>query len=301
MSGRSGMHGTSKKRSRRALWRWSVAAGTAASRLTAGRRALPDFLIVGGQRCGTTSLARALKDHPQVEFPRLAKGVHYFDTGFDHSLGWYRAHFPTRTAVQRDGRRAGGLVRVGEASPYYLFHPDAARRVHATLPDARVVALLRDPVKRAWSQYHHEHTRGFEDLPFTEAIAREPERLAGVDELLCAEPSAQSPDHQHHSYLARGRYAEQLRRYIELLGRERVLVCFSEELFSDPEPVLEQVQHFLGIRVLPLALSRENPSDSAPLPEAVAAELRRHFAEPDAELAELLGRPLPWPSAGARP
>ena len=133
---------------------------------TAGRRALPNMLIVGGQRCGTTTLYKALSEHPSFLGPNLRKGVHYFDLNFDESVDWYRAHFPTKSAVESVQHRTGDPVVVGESSPYYMWHPLAPDRIARTLPGVRVVVLLRDPVERAYSAHAHELARGFETEPF---------------------------------------------------------------------------------------------------------------------------------------
>ncbi len=92
---------------------------------------LPGFLIVGAQRCGTTSMYRALSEHPAVRKAVLHKGVHYFDMNYDHGLAWYRAHFPLRAGA---GARGGAGAVTFESSPYYMFHPLAAQRIAADLP-----------------------------------------------------------------------------------------------------------------------------------------------------------------------
>ncbi|MGH3138604.1 MAG: sulfotransferase, partial [Gaiellales bacterium] len=135
------------------------AAFVGARMVNAGSRPLPDFLIIGAQRCGTTSLYRYLEKHPQVIGAAPSKGVHYFDVHHERSLRWYRAHFPTRR--RRD--RAGGGAVTGEASPYYVFHPHGPDRVRAAVPNVRLILMLRDPVIRAFSQYQQEYARGFED------------------------------------------------------------------------------------------------------------------------------------------
>ena len=130
--------------------------------------------MIGTQRGGTTSLYRHLVAHPQVESATPSKGVHYFDKEPDKSLNWYRAHFP----LARDG----GPIS-GEGSPYYLFHPLVPARVAEALPDVRVIAMLRDPVERAYSAYKQEYARGFEDAEtFERALELEPERLDGEEE-----------------------------------------------------------------------------------------------------------------------
>ncbi|MFC3994835.1 sulfotransferase family protein [Nocardiopsis sediminis] len=254
-------------------------------------RALPTFLIAGGQRCGTTSLFKALVRHPQVAGPTLRKGVHYFDTGYPRGLDWYRAHFPLAATL-----RARGRVAVGESSPYYLFHPLAAERIARDLPGVRVIVLLRDPVERAYSAHAHELARGFETEPFGRALELEDERLAGAEELLRADPAARSHHHRHHAYLRRGHYADQLQRLEKHIGRDRLHVVESEEFFADPEPVFAGITDFLGIaRADGIGVERHNARPrSSPMPEALRERLRSHFADADRRLAEWWGRTPSW-------
>ena len=163
-----------------------------AGRLTSGARTTPDVLIVGGQRCGTTSLFKTLRQHPAVLPPVLHKGVHYFDTGYPRGMGWYRAHFPLRATAARVQRRTGVRPITVESSPYYMFHPLAAERIDRDLPGVKVLVLLRDPVERAYSAHAHELARGFETEDFRTALDLEEERLDGEVERLLADPGYRS-------------------------------------------------------------------------------------------------------------
>jgi hypothetical protein len=261
---------------------------------TASRRALPDFLVVGGQRCGTTSLYRYLDQHPSVLFPRLTKGTHWFDEEYHRSERWYRSNFPLER-VRADRRAAsGGPVVVGEACPYYMFHPAVPGRIAEHLPEVKVVAILRDPVARAWSAYHHEHRRGYETLGFADALDAEEGRLAGADDALTAGPTRHL-SHQHHGYVARGRYAEQVERLWAHLGRERCLVLYSADLERDPSAVMQRVHEVLGIPLRPTPTTdRWNSQDIAPISTELQARLRAEFAASDGWLAEHLEEPPPW-------
>src|SRR5690606_26180800 len=180
---------------------------------------LPSFLIVGGQRCGTTSMYRALAQHPAILKAVLHKGVHYFDTGYHHDLAWYRAHFPLRRTARAVAARTGLQPMTFESSPYYLYHPLAAERIAADLPDVKLIVLVRDPVERAYSHHAHEVARGFEPVTdFAAALELEPMRLAGAEERLLA--GGYSRSHQHHAYLSRGRYVGHLTR-LEKRSEER--------------------------------------------------------------------------------
>lgn len=272
----------------------AVQAAQVMARPTAALRSMPDYLILGGQRCGTTSLHFYLSQHPGVLPARLTKGVHWFDVAYGQSPAWYRSHFPLDAVRDRAARRLGYRPITGEGSPAYLFHPFVPGRVRLQMPDARVIALLRDPSARAWSAYHHERKRGFEELSFVDALDAEPSRLAGQAERLAA-PDGHSYEFTHHGYVARGRYAEQLERWFEALGREQVLVLFTTDLDRDPITTMGQVHRFLGLPSVPPDVhGRWNKQDTRELAPELRARLHEAFAEPDRRLADLLGGDLPW-------
>jgi sulfotransferase family protein len=266
---------------------------------TARARLIPEFLIIGAERAGTTSLYRYLVQHPQVMPLTLGrKGAHYFDTNFEKGVRWYRSHFPSALAAGARARRAGtDRVVTGEGCPYYLFHPLVPQRAHALLPDARLILMLRAPVSRAYSHYQHEVARGFEHLPFEEAIDAEPERLAGEEERLRRDPGYQSFSHQHHSYLARGRYVEQIRRWQAYYPSECMLVIDSTTFFSFPDAGFREVSRFLGLEELSLpGYGRMNARSYGEMPSQMRERLRDHFTEPNRQLERYLGRSFPWAS-----
>jgi hypothetical protein len=247
-------------------------------------RALPQAVILGAQKSGTSSLHHYLVQHPGVIAP-LRKEVHYFDLNLARGEGWYRAHF---------GRRGEPGLNL-DSSPYYLFHPAVPSRLHVLLPDVRLIVLLRDPVRRAYSHYWHERDKDRESLAFEEAIAAEPGRIDAAHERLASGALELSAMHQHCSYLARGRYAEQLERWYALYPRERVLVLRFEDLVHDPLAVLNRTLGFLGLPAAgSVRLEARNTRRYPPMAEATASRLREYFAPHNARLEKLLGRPLGW-------
>jgi hypothetical protein len=261
------------------------ARGRFLSRLaTAHMRSLPEFIMIGGQKCGTTSLFQYLQQHPSVSKVYVEE-VHYFDLNYGRGINWYRAHFPMR----------GDGAMSGDDSPYYIFHPLVPKRVARDLPDVRLIALLRNPVDRAYSHYYHELRRGRETLPFEEALEREEERLEGEVSRMQADPGYNSFDHQRYSYLARGRYAEQLERWYDLFPRDRLLVLQSEEMFRDPGPVYEQVLDFLGLpRAEPPEFGVFNVGRYPPMDGTTRRRLEDLFEPHNAVLFKLLGREFDW-------
>lgn len=258
--------------------------------MTAGSRALPDFIIIGAQRAGTTSLYNYLVEHERI-LPSHSKEVHFFDNHYGRGLGWYRAHFPTRRSMAGDG-----LSRVtGEATPYYMFHPHAPGRIADSIPEVRLIVLLRDSIDRAISHHQHEVRMGVEKLSFADAVEAEPRRLAGEMERLENDPGYYSFNLQHYSYLARGEYAAQLRRWLDLFPREQILALKSEDFYAEPALALEQTFHFLGLTPQPQASYRKyNEGRYEPMSGELRRRLEEHFAPHNRELAHVLGPQFTW-------
>lgn len=256
---------------------------------------VPGFLIVGAQRCGTTSLYRAMSQHPAVLKAVLHKGVHYFDTHYGRGMSWYRAHFPLKARARRVERTTGTTALTFESSPYYMFHPLAAERIARDLPGVKLLVLVRDPVERAYSAHAHESARGFETEPFQRALELEDERLHGEAQRIAADPAYVSLSHQHHAYRERGKYSDQLSRLAQLFGKDRIHVVDSGDFFTTPEPVYDAVVEFLGLphRGYP-DFDRHNARPRESMPPALRAELGRYFAPYDHRLADWLGHRPSW-------
>ncbi len=267
----------------------------AVAQATSHWRSLPDFIVVGGQRCGTTSLFKNLAEHPQVLRPGVEKGVDYFTLHYWQDLDWYRGHFPLTSLAQARRRHAGGPV-VFEACTYYMFHPFALERLAADLPDVKIVAMLRDPVERAFSAFKHEVARGFETVTdFGEALALEETRLEGEVEKMRTDLHYESHPHRHQAYRARGQYAEQLQRAYDLFPAEHIHVCDSESYFAEPHEEYTKIREFLGLRdFVPPRFDQFNARPSKPMPPDLKAMLQEHYRPHDEALFELLGRRPRW-------
>jgi len=186
---------------------------------------LPNFLVVGAMKCGTSSMARHLGSHPSV-FMAAEKEVNFFDVNFDRGVDWYRRHFD---GVQDE-------IAVGESTPY-LYHPDTARRMASVLPDARLILLLRNPVDRAYSHYWHMRARGRETLEFADALDAEPERLTEGE-----------TSRLFFSYADRGHYIRDIRRLLEHYPRSALKVTLLEEMNDEAEATFRDVCRFLEVR-----------------------------------------------------
>jgi hypothetical protein len=262
-------------------------------RATSIARPLPNFLVIGAQKAGTTALYSYLRRHPMIMGPPW-KEVSFFDRHFWRGEAWYRGHFPNRLRVRSVGRRIGADPIVGEASPSYLFHPSAPERAARLLPDLRVIALVRNPVDRALSHYHHEVALGREPLAFEEALEQEEPRMEGeLDRML--DPKYFSHAWWNFTYLSRGRYADQLERWLDFVPRERLLILPSDDLLEQPSRAYAQVLAFLGaphheLESYPRIFVREY----AEMNPRTRAALRDYYAEPNRRLYDLVGSNLGW-------
>lgn len=270
-----------RKNPRLALW-WTF------HRLTTPFRALPDFLVVGTQKGGTTSLFNYLIQHPQALSP-LRKELKFFDSNYFRGLAWYRAHFPLKNKL----RAAHALT--GEASPYYMYHPTALERIHAALPSVKLIAILRNPVDRAYSHYQHMVRVGREDLTFEQALEAEPDRLAGEAEKIAADASYPQYRHIQYSYLERGRYAEQLQTLFRLFPKENILILKSEDLYADPAQVMKTSFSFLG---LPFQMGQyevfKQGTYKSGMDSATRQKLVEYFRPFNQQLYDLLGMKFDW-------
>ena len=268
---------------------------------TASWRFQPGFIVIGAQRCGTTSLFRALMAHPQVVRPAFHKGINYFDLNYQRGPRWYRGHFPVTGPARRKAARYGAPVAF-EASGYYLYHPFALERLAHDLPGVRLVAMLRDPVERAFSAYKHEYARGFERESFERALELEDGRLAGEIERMRDDPGYESFSHRHHSYRHRGHYAEQLERVFQFFPRAQVHVLDSAEFFAEPAQAYRSLQAFLGLQPFePALFGRYNARPGSAMVPGTRSMLQQYYAPHDERLAGLLGRSPSWMTTVVNP
>jgi sulfotransferase family protein len=263
-------------------------------RATAPLRPLPDFLIIGAQKAATTALYAYLRWHPGIIGPSF-KEVSFFDRHYSRGPSWYRAHLPARPRLWAVKQRHGEWPLVGEASPSYLFHPQAAERAAALMPQGKLIAVLRNPVDRAFSHYQHEVALGREQLSFEQALEAEGERMRGELERMTQNPSYFSYAWWNYTYTARGNYAEQLERWYEAFPREQMLVLISEQLLQEPAESYARTLEFLGVRPHELSsFPRIFAHDYVEMSARTRERLDREFEEPNRRLAVLLGRELPW-------
>ena len=208
------------------------------TRLFFGFKGIPRFLIIGAQKSGTTSLYNEIVSHPDVH-ETFRKEIVYFNIKHTkYSINWYFANFPS-----------SGEYCFGEATPDYLFDINAPSIISKYIPNVRLIVILRDPVERAVSQYFHEKRLGREKLPLKLALEKEDARLRS--EYFCIDDPAASysfRERQHFfSYSARGKYGEQLTRWLKFFPREQFHVIHFEDFKHNSSEALKTVFTFLDL------------------------------------------------------
>ena len=261
-------------------------------RLTARQRALPDFLIIGAQKAGTSSLFSYLAQHPKI-MPSSKKEVHYFDGGLQeavdtYALGenWYRSHFPYRTRLAQEE------ALTFEASPQYLYSPLVPQRIASRLPDAKLLAVLRNPVERAISHYYHEVRMGRENRPIEMA-------LDVTDAIASPDLSAfkyKDPTQINKSYITRGLYADQIKRYWQHFDPAQIHIVDSAQMKKDAT-FMEDVFTFLGITEqgprIDLSWQNVNTTKRGAV-ETISKQLSHLYHDPNEELFEILDVDFGW-------
>jgi hypothetical protein len=259
------------------------------------RGTLPDFIIIGAQKAGTTSLDAYLREHPDV-LPCARKEVQFFH-GRRYLWGedWYRRQFLNPADLNGTPEFSGRRLIGGEATPYYIFHPHVPERIAKMTPDAKLIALLRDPVARAYSQYQHNVRREKEQLSFADALKREEDVLPAEEERMLADPNHLSEIYHRWSYKRRGCYAEQIERYYRLFPREQLLIVKSEDFFERPQETYDQVLDFLGLTPFTLSsVTPINPGSYSAKTIPGENELRRFYEPHNRRLYDLIGRDMGW-------
>jgi hypothetical protein len=251
--------------------------------VTAQRRV--DFLVAGVQKGGTTALFDYLSDWPALQLPAV-KEAHFFDD--EERVDWSAPdYFAYHTLFRDDGRLWG------EATPIYLYWPNALERIAAYNPAIKLILVFRDPIERAWSHWKMEYARGKERDPFAWCIREGRARMAAG--------TPYPGFHRVYSYVERGFYGRQLARVKALFGREQLLLLTSDQLRHDPATTLGRIADFLGVptpdeaiapRLSRTAARIEYPSTLAP--EDVAF-LQRQFKDEMSRYHELDGPQLGFP------
>ena len=255
-------------------------------------RALPDFIIIGTQKAGTTSLYAYLCQHPQILSP-ASKETHFFDGDilpgedkFEKGEPWYRSHFPRKSTLGID-------KKTFEATPFYLFNPLVPKRIFDLIPKVKLIVLLRNPTERAISHFFLEQRKKRESLPILEAMMAEDSRL----ESIIKKKEYRDKAFRYYTYKSRGLYKEQIERYFDYFSRKQILIIDSEKLSTDTNNTLKKVFEFLDVntKISINNLAKHNVAQNKTQVEPEVYEyLNNYFRPRNEELYKLIGKDFGW-------
>lgn len=230
--------------------------------LTNPLRMLPSFIIIGVQKGGSSSLFHYLMQHPSIlknelgntkNLPKegylskkenkVKKEMHYFDRHFDKGIRGYRSKFPFPKYFS-----FGKKYITGEATPDYISHPRVPQRVYNLIPKVKLILLLRNPVDRAYSHYiHHVVGRTKETRPADKAIFGDDQMVREERKRIIKHFDYQSSFYERYSYLYRGIYIEHIQTWLNVFDREQLLILKSEDMYSNPNKIYQEVLNFLEL------------------------------------------------------
>ena len=256
-------------------------------------RVLPDFLIIGAAKCGTTSLYSFMIKHPDI-YPALWKEIFFFDRYYPRGINWYRANFPSK--FQKFSKK---LVKknflTGEATPTYIHHPLAAQRVFETNSKIKLIILLRNPIERAYSHYQMEVSLGYENKSFEVAINLENERLSGEKEKMLMDKNYFSYKRQIFSYLTSGIYVDQLKIWMNQFPKEQFLIIKTEDLANKPQEILNQVFEFLNLAKFDMSkFEKYNLGKYSEMNNHIRKKLVNYFLPHNEKLYKFLDNDFNW-------
>ena len=264
------------------------------SLLTSSLRAMPDFIIIGAAKCGTTSLYNYLIKHPNIK-SAFQKEPSFFNKHFDKGISFYKSQFPFY----------GQDFITGEASPGYFSYPPAPQRIAKLLPSVKLIVLLRNPTDRVYSLYHHKlkYLGDKDSYSFKEAISKEPERLdKELERIINCQNYFNSKNYYqlykkyyHHAYLQSCVYIKFIKQWLNIFPREQLLVLKSEDLYNDPVNTYEQTLQFLNLPEHDLQGYKKHNSNYYPkMNTATRSYLIEYFQPYNKILSEYLKIDFDW-------
>lgn len=260
----------------------------------AQERVLPDFLIIGVMKGGTTSLFDYLAQHPCMVPPIEKETQFVFHDHDDLGLG-LRAYFPLQREMEEHSERLGHRAMTGEATPENMYLPKMVERFSTAAPHAKLIALLREPVARAYSHFKHNMSRNLDPIrDFGQALAAEDARTGPLFEAFDRDPRVVPAGVNDWTYMHRARYAEQLERVFEKYPRDRVMVISSERFFAETPAVYAEVLAFLGLPPHQAKLDPKNQNQYDKIDPAIRARLADQVRPWNERLFSLLGTRYDW-------
>ena len=259
--------------------------------ITGPLRVLPDFIIIGSMKCGTTSLYYDICEHPCVS-PAAYDEIGFFDSNFHLGLNWYRSMFPTKRRIE-DIRRKEGVAITGEDTPFYFWNPVAAKRIQKLLPNIKLISILRNPIDRAYSEYQ-DVVSSESNSPSFETFIENEINTRRKDSSLITEENFEIFN-QKNSYLLKGIYVDQLKIWAGLFPKEQIFTLSTENLNSEPITALESVFQYLNLPDYKIKnIQRQKQKKYVPMNSQTRKILIEFFKPHNERLFKFIGKKFDW-------
>jgi hypothetical protein len=248
-------------------------------------RVLPDLIVIGVVRSGTTSLYHYLSQHPSI-----IKSAHdelgYFDSNYKLGLNWYKSFFPSIFEKKKIERKNGKFLTY-DVTPFYIYNQKSSQRIHQILPNSKLIVILRNPIDRSYSNYF----LGNQEKKFEEIIANEKKILNKIDKNNVDEYY----NFVHTSMLARGFYAEQLENWYKIFPKDQILIIKSEEFATETNKIMNNIFDFLELPHYDIPdNSKKNKIHYKIMKKETRADLVEFFRPYNEKLYSLVGRNFDW-------
>ena len=259
--------------------------------ITGPLRVLPDFIMIGSMKCGTTSLYYDICEHPCVS-PAAYDEIGFFDSNFHLGLNWYRSMFPTKRRIE-DIRRKEGVAITGEDTPFYFWNPVAAKRIQKLLPNIKLITILRNPIDRAYSEYQ-DLVSSESNSPSFETFIENEINTRRKDSSLITEENFEIFN-QKNSYLLKGIYVDQLKIWAGLFPKEQIFTLSTENLNSEPITALESVFQYLNLPDYKIKnIQRQKQKKYVPMNSQTRKILIEFFKPHNERLFKFIGKKFDW-------
>ncbi len=260
--------------------------------LTSPLRVLPDFIVIGVGRGGTTSLYNYLNQHNCIQKSSYDE-IGFFDDNFHLGVNWYRSMFPTKYEKQKIIKKFGKFLTY-DVTPWYIRRPWTANRIKTLLPSAKIISVLRNPVDRTYSHYHLTCREKGTTKSFEEIIEEEIKKIDNYDDNL-KNSQKYYEDFVQNSHIARGFYLEQLENWFTVFNKENILIISSEDLANHTQKTMDYVFNFLNIedQVIP-NLEKVNVAKYPKMKEKTRKILENYFFEYNENLFKKIVKHFTW-------
>ena len=260
--------------------------------LTSPLRVLPDFIVIGVGRGGTTSLYNYLNQHNCIQKSSYDE-IGFFDDNFHLGINWYRSMFPTKYEKQKIIKKFGKFLTY-DVTPWYIRRPWTANRIKTLLPSAKIISVLRNPVDRTYSHYHLTCREKGTTKSFEEIIEEDIKKIDNYDGNL-KNSQKYYEDFVQNSHIARGFYLEQLENWFTVFNKENILIISSEDLANHTQKTMDYIFNFLNIedQVIP-NLEKVNVAKYPKMKEKTRKILENYFFEYNENLFKKIGKHFNW-------